>query len=157
MDLDFAFRHDHPAPLIDDSTVDQKVTFDKWEKSNCISLMIMRMSIPESLRGSITEKEDAKTFLKELADQFVSNENVETTILLMKLVSMQYIGKGNIREYIMEMSNLEIRGGFSSPESSSACSLKSSPVASSSSSSYAFRQDQIWRRIWELSPEYETL
>ncbi|XP_042404624.1 uncharacterized protein LOC121994763 [Zingiber officinale] len=112
MDLEYAFRHDRLAPLTDDSTVDQKMNFDKWGllgQSNSMSLMIMRMSIPESLRSSITEQEDAKTFLKELADRFASNEKVETTTLLMKLVSTRYTGKGNIREYIMEMSNLITR------------------------------------------------
>ncbi|XP_042386466.1 uncharacterized protein LOC121978155 [Zingiber officinale] len=109
MDLDYAFRHDHPAPLTDDSTAYQKVNFDKWERSNRISLMIMTMSIPESLRGSITKKKDAKTFFKELVNQFTSNEKVETTTLLTKLVPMRYTGKDNIRGYIMEMSNLVTR------------------------------------------------
>ena len=34
------------------------------------------------------------------------NEKAETSNLLAKLISMKYKGKGNIREYIMEMSNL---------------------------------------------------
>ncbi|XP_042458913.1 uncharacterized protein LOC122042704 [Zingiber officinale] len=109
MDLDYAFRHDRLAPLTDDLTSDQNINFDKWERSNCMRLMIMRMSIPESLRGSITEKEDAKFFLKELVDRFTLNKRVETTTLLMKLVFMRYTGKDNIREYIMEMSTLVTR------------------------------------------------
>ncbi|XP_042413962.1 uncharacterized protein LOC122002737 [Zingiber officinale] len=109
LDLDYAFRHDRPAPLTDDSTADQNVNFDKLERSNHMSLMIMRISIPESLRGSITKNDDAKIFLKELADRFASNEKVETTTLLTKLVSMRYTRKGNIREYIMGISNLITR------------------------------------------------
>ena len=38
-----------------------------------------------------------------------ANEKVETNTILSKLVSMQYKGKENIREYIMEMSNLVTR------------------------------------------------
>lgn len=34
------------------------------------------------------------------------NEKVETSNVLAKLISMQYKGKENIREYIMKMSNL---------------------------------------------------
>jgi len=37
---------------------------------------------------------------------FAKNEKAETSTLLTKLISMKYTGKGNIREYIMEMSHL---------------------------------------------------
>ncbi|KAM3306794.1 hypothetical protein P3S67_013665 [Capsicum chacoense] len=77
-----------------------------WVQSNRMSLMMMQHSIPESLRGGITENTDAKGFLKEIADRFATNEKVETSTILNKIVSMRYKGKGNIREYIMEMCNL---------------------------------------------------
>lgn len=74
-----------------------------------MSLRIVKLSIPTSIRGSITKEEDVKSFLKELADRFTSNVKVETTMLLTRLASMQYKGKDNIREYIMEKSNLVTR------------------------------------------------
>ncbi|KAH7839489.1 hypothetical protein Vadar_004924 [Vaccinium darrowii] len=52
------------------------------------------------------EEENAKKFLSQIADRFVASEKVEACTLLSKLVTMRYNGKGNIREYIMEMSNL---------------------------------------------------
>ena len=54
-------------------------------------------------------EESAKTFLSQIANQFVGSEKVETSTILSKFVSMRYKGKGNIREYIMEMSNLFTR------------------------------------------------
>ena len=42
-------------------------------------------------------------------DRFAGNEKVETSTILNKLVSMRYKWKENIREYIMEMSNLVTR------------------------------------------------
>lgn len=74
-----------------------------------MSLRIVKLSIPTSIRGSITKEEDVKSFLKELTDRFTSNVKVETTMLLTRLASMQYKGKDNIREYIMEKSNLVTR------------------------------------------------
>ncbi|KAK4488227.1 hypothetical protein RD792_003973 [Penstemon davidsonii] len=109
MDLDHALRVDCPAALTSESTADQKTAFEKWERSNRMSLMIMKLSIPESIRGAIPDEGDAKTFLKEIADRFTANEKVETSTVLSKLVSMRYKGKGNIREYIMEVSNLVTR------------------------------------------------
>ncbi|XP_015944175.1 uncharacterized protein LOC107469310 [Arachis duranensis] len=56
--------------------------------------------------GSNTEDKDAKQFLKGVEKFFTKNEKVEASSLLSKLVSIRYKGKGNIREYIMEMSHL---------------------------------------------------
>ncbi|XP_015956223.1 uncharacterized protein LOC107480582 [Arachis duranensis] len=71
-----------------------------------MSIMIIKRSIPEAFRGSITEDKDAKKFLKDVEKFFTKNEKAEASSLLSKLVSMRYKGTGNIREYIMEMSHL---------------------------------------------------
>ncbi|KAF7116787.1 hypothetical protein RHSIM_RhsimUnG0016000 [Rhododendron simsii] len=68
-----------------------------------MSLMIIKHSISETIRGAMPEEENAKKFLSQNADQFVAVEKVEACS---KLVTMQYNGEGNIREYIMEMSNI---------------------------------------------------
>jgi len=66
----------------------------------------MKRSISEAFRGSISESGDAKKFLEGIEEYFAKNEKLEASNLLGKVVSMKYQGKGNIREYIMEMSNL---------------------------------------------------
>ena len=66
----------------------------------------MKRSIPETFRGSMSEEKNAKKFLEEIKQRFAKNEKVETSTLLANLVSMKYKGKGNIREYIMEMSHI---------------------------------------------------
>ena len=106
MDLDLALRVERPASLTDVSTSDQKKDFEKWERSNRMCLMIMKRSIPETFRGDMSNETDAKGFLADLEKRFARNEKAETSTLLSSLVSMRYKGKGNIREYIMEMSNL---------------------------------------------------
>ncbi|RVW47053.1 Retrovirus-related Pol polyprotein from transposon TNT 1-94 [Vitis vinifera] len=109
MDLDFALREDRPSDLTSASTAEQRSTMEKWERSNRMSLMIMKHSIPEAIRGAIPEETQAKAFLDQIANQFAANEKVEISTILSKLVSMRYKGKENIREYIMEMSNLVTR------------------------------------------------
>ena len=44
--------------------------------------------------------------MDQIAKRFAANEKVETNTILSKLVSMRYKRKENIKEYIMEMSNL---------------------------------------------------
>ncbi|KAF7838838.1 Retrovirus-related Pol polyprotein from transposon TNT 1-94 [Senna tora] len=100
-----------PTALTDGSSnVDRIHMRNESDLTTCV--IIMQHSIPESLRGGISEDPDAKGFLKQISDRFATNEKVETSTSLSKLVSMRYKGKGNIREYIMEMSNLvtKLRG-----------------------------------------------
>ncbi|XP_074589583.1 uncharacterized protein LOC141845425 [Curcuma longa] len=108
MDLDYALKHDRPTPLSSTSTT-ERVDFDKRERSNHIGLSIMRLSIPKSIKGSISEDINVNTFLNDITNRFISNEKVETSMILSKFVSMWYKGKGSIKEYIMEMSNIVIR------------------------------------------------
>jgi hypothetical protein len=68
--------------------------------------MIMKRAIPETFRGDTSDEEDAKSFLDAIEKRFEKNEKAETSMLLAKLISMTYTGNRNIREYIMEMSNI---------------------------------------------------
>ena len=107
MDLDYALRTEQPQPLNADSTPDAKKEHEKWERSNRMSLMIIKRGVPEAFRGIESEGiTKAKDFLAEIEKRFAKNDKVETSTLLARLISMKYKGKGNIREYIMEMSHI---------------------------------------------------
>ncbi|XP_061370795.1 uncharacterized protein LOC133313436 [Gastrolobium bilobum] len=66
----------------------------------------MKRSVPKAFRGSIVETIDTKKFLKELEKYFTRNEKAKIGHTLSKLINMRSGGKRNIREYIIEMSNL---------------------------------------------------
>ena len=68
--------------------------------------MLRKCSILEAFRGSIIKSTNAKKFLLDTKQVFAKNEKAETSTLLRKLVGMKYINKENIREYIVEMSNI---------------------------------------------------
>ncbi|CAN0847253.1 hypothetical protein LINGRAHAP2_LOCUS4878 [Linum grandiflorum] len=103
MDLDLALREKRLVSTPDNLN---EVKIEKWDRSNRMSMMIMKRSILEAFRGSIVENESAKWFLEEVEQYFAKNEKSKVSNLLAKLISMKYKGKGNIREYIMEMSNI---------------------------------------------------
>ncbi|KAL2531871.1 hypothetical protein Adt_05222 [Abeliophyllum distichum] len=106
MDLDLAIRIEKPASLTDASSPDDRRNFEKWERSNRISLMIIKRGIPEAFRGAVSEEvTNAKEFLAEIEKRFAKNDKAETSTLLQSLISMKYKSKGNIREYIMQMSH----------------------------------------------------
>ncbi|XP_024027760.1 uncharacterized protein LOC21410770 [Morus notabilis] len=107
MDLDLAIMVDSHSPLTDKSTSNKKRGMERWEKSNRMCMMIMKKAIPEAFRGTVSNKiTTAKEFLVDIEKRFVKNEKAEICTLLTSLISMRYRGKGNIREYILEMSHL---------------------------------------------------
>ncbi|KAL2518256.1 hypothetical protein Adt_14503 [Abeliophyllum distichum] len=106
MDLDLAIRIEKPASLTDASSPDDRRNFEKWEHSNRMSLMIIKRGIPEAFRGAVSEEvTNAKEFLAEIEKRFAKNDKAETSTLLQSLISMKYNSKGNIREYIIQMSH----------------------------------------------------
>ena len=47
-----------------------------------MSLMIMNHTIPETIRGSIPEEENAQKYLAQVAYHFAKNEKAETSTIL---------------------------------------------------------------------------
>ncbi|XP_014515594.1 uncharacterized protein LOC106773413 [Vigna radiata var. radiata] len=107
MDLDLALRIEKPPSLKDSSTSDERKEYEKWDRSNRMCLMVIKHDIPEVYRGTVSEEiTSAKDFLAEIEKRFVKSEKAEASALLQSLTSMRYQGNGNVREYIMEMSNI---------------------------------------------------
>ncbi|PON54754.1 hypothetical protein PanWU01x14_192600 [Parasponia andersonii] len=74
-----------------------------------MSLMVMKHSILETVRGAMLEVENIKEFFDTIAERFQKNEKAETSTMFSTLIVMRYKGKENIKEYIMEMSNLTLK------------------------------------------------
>ncbi|XP_025984538.1 uncharacterized protein [Glycine max] len=107
MDLDLALRIKKPPSPTDSSTSEQRKLHEKWDHSNRVSPMIIKRDIPEVFRGIISDDiTSAKEFLVEIEQRFAKSDKAETSTLLQNLISMKYQGKGNVREYIMGMSNI---------------------------------------------------
>ena len=72
-----------------------------------MSLIIIKRYILKVFQGAVSDEIIlAKDFLVEIEKHFAKNDKVETNTLLTSLISMKYKGKGNIREYIMQMSHI---------------------------------------------------
>ena len=107
MDLDLALRVEQPPSLTNNSTAEDKRFYEKWDRSNRLSLMIIKRGIPESFRGVVSDEvTNAKDFLTEIEKRFIKSDKAEISLLLSSFTSKRYSGKGNIREYIMEMSHI---------------------------------------------------
>ncbi|XP_047314036.1 uncharacterized protein LOC124917745 [Impatiens glandulifera] len=107
MDMDLAIQTEQPTTPTFISSYKEKAKFEKWKRSNRMILMIIKRAIPEMFRGAMSEDTtNAKDYLVEIKKRFVKSDKDETRTILKSLISMKYNGNGNIREYIIEMSNL---------------------------------------------------
>ncbi|KAG6494607.1 hypothetical protein ZIOFF_042367 [Zingiber officinale] len=106
MDLDYALRVDKPTPLSNTSTQDEKFAYEKWERSNRLSLMIMKGSISSDIRGGLPDSENAKDFLDSVEEQFQSSSKALVTTLIIKMVTSKYNGFGGVRGHILRMTNM---------------------------------------------------
>ena len=55
MDIDYAIRKDEPHKIIDTSTPEQILLYERWEKSNHLSVMYIKIKISAGIRGSIEQ------------------------------------------------------------------------------------------------------
>ncbi|KAI5422385.1 hypothetical protein KIW84_045728 [Lathyrus oleraceus] len=93
MNLDLSLREERPTVAVENPN---ETKIEKWDRSNRMSLMMIKRYIPEMIRGSIAESESVKKFLETVEQFFAKNDKAETSSTLSKLISMVYKGKGNI-------------------------------------------------------------
>ena len=107
MDLNLALRIASLSPLMDESTLDEKKDKERWEKSNCMCMMIMKRAILEAFKCIMFDQiTTTKEFLANIEKRFVKNEKADIGTLLTSLFLMKYKGKDNVRVLILEMSHL---------------------------------------------------
>nr|GEX65642.1 UBN2_2 domain-containing protein [Tanacetum cinerariifolium] len=109
MDLDHTLRIDPPAALTAESTADQKRAYEQWERSNRMSLMIIKNSISIAIRGAIPDSENAKEYLSSIEEQFKGTSKAHASTLILKMLTTKYDRVSGVREHIMMMSDMEER------------------------------------------------
>ncbi|TQD70362.1 hypothetical protein C1H46_044104 [Malus baccata] len=103
MDYDLALREDEPPAVTANSTTEQRLKSEKWEKSNRMALMVMKRSISEAVRGGIPSCDKAKAFLEAVGAKFKMSEKGEMANLMTTLTSQKFDGKTSVREHILKM------------------------------------------------------
>ncbi|CAM8908584.1 unnamed protein product [Rhodiola kirilowii] len=107
MYLDLALREPKRSHLANSRSAFDRNHLRMWEHSNRLSLMIIHRGIPEAFRGIVPDEiSSAKNYLAEFEKRFVENEKAKTSQFLANLISMNYSGKGNVRDHILEIAQL---------------------------------------------------
>ncbi|KAK9678248.1 hypothetical protein RND81_11G198800 [Saponaria officinalis] len=74
MDIDYAIRKDEPASITETSTPDAINLYEKWERSNRLSIMFIKTKICASIKGSLEQHTKVKDFLKAIDEQFATSD-----------------------------------------------------------------------------------
>ncbi|XP_020112111.1 uncharacterized protein LOC109726735 [Ananas comosus] len=78
---------------------------EKWERSNCLSLMLIKSRVSKSIRGSIPECNKAKDYLKTIKEQFVSSDKALASMVMKRLSGIKYSRAKGMHEHIIEIRN----------------------------------------------------
>ncbi|KAM1263710.1 hypothetical protein ACFX2G_029301 [Malus domestica] len=106
MDWDLALRTEEPPMPTDGSTSIQRSKYEKWQKSNRISLMIIKRSMTDVVRGGFLDATNAKEFLASIEEKYKESPKSETGNLMNSLTTMRYDGIESVREYILKMMDV---------------------------------------------------
>ena len=74
MDIDCAIRKDEPDPITETSTTEVVCLYDKWEKSNRLSMILIKTKIYVSIRVCVEQIDKVKPLLKAIDEQFVTSK-----------------------------------------------------------------------------------
>ncbi|XP_070681652.1 uncharacterized protein [Malus domestica] len=109
MDLDLALREYQAAVITTESTTDQRIKSEKWERANRISIMIMKKAMAQSVKGGIPKHTNAKAFLAAIGEKYIESGKAETGTFLTQLTSIKFDGVGSVREHILKMADLALK------------------------------------------------
>ena len=87
MDIDYAIRKYEPK-ITKTSNKEEKVLYEQWERSNCLSVMFIKMSISASIRGLVKKHINVRALLKAINEQFATLDKALASTLVMKFSSL---------------------------------------------------------------------
>ena len=106
MDIDYAIRKDEPDPITETNTAEVVCLYDKWERSNRLSVIFIKTKISAGIRGSIEQIDKVKPLIKSIDEQFVTSDNSLASTLIMQFSSTKLTGITGVRDHIMCMKDI---------------------------------------------------
>ncbi|XP_057468142.1 uncharacterized protein LOC130757397 [Actinidia eriantha] len=106
MDLDLALRVDEPPILTETSEQTEVAAYERWERTNSLSLMFIKSHFSKGISGSIPDCDKAKDFMKAIKEEFVGSDKALASTLMKKLSGMKHNNSKSVREHIMEMRDI---------------------------------------------------
>ena len=106
MDIDYAIRKSEPPEVTEESTPTEVALYERWEKSNRLSVMFIKTKITAGIRGSVEQYDKVQDLLKAIGEQFVTSNKALASTLIMKFSSIRITSVRGVREHIMQMRDI---------------------------------------------------
>src|ERR1044072_9256079 len=106
MDIDYAIRKNEPPAITETSVPDAVDLYEKWERSNRLSVMFIKTKISAGIRGSVDQHTKVKDLLKAIDEQFATSEKALASTLIIQFSSMKLTGIKGVRDHIMRMRDI---------------------------------------------------
>ena len=105
--MDYTIRKDEPAAITATSTAAQIALYEKWERSNRLSIMFIMSKIPLGMRGSVEQPEKVKDLIKLIDEQFEDTSDKPLyNNLIHQFSSTKLTGVKGVREHISKMRDI---------------------------------------------------
>ena len=88
MNIDYAIRKDEPPTIADESSPADVALYERWERSNRLSVMFIKTKISAGISGSVDQHEKVQDLLKAIDDQFITSNKTLANTLIMKFSSL---------------------------------------------------------------------
>ncbi|XP_059592657.1 secreted RxLR effector protein 161-like [Vitis vinifera] len=89
MEIDYAIRKYEPHKIIDTSILDEILLYERWEKSNRLSVMYIKTKNSVGIHGSIEQHENVRELLKAIDKQFIASDKALARTLIKKFTSLK--------------------------------------------------------------------
>ena len=108
MDLELAIVFEKPTTITETSTEVDKSFYEAWERSNRLSLNLMRMTMAENVKLAMPKINNAKEFMlkiKEYSQSDIADKSIVGT-LMSELTTKKFDWSQPIHDHVIIMANL---------------------------------------------------
>ena len=106
MDINCTIRKDEPDPITEASTAEAVCLYDKWERSNLLSVIFIKTKISVGIHGSVEQIDKVKPLLKAIDEQFVSSDKALASTLIIQFSSTKLTRIKGVHDHIMRMRDI---------------------------------------------------
>ncbi|KAL8143958.1 hypothetical protein V2J09_016990, partial [Rumex salicifolius] len=109
MALDLAILTDEgPSAITEESSEVEKARYESWERSNRLSLSLMRMTMAESVKPSMPKTDNAREFMRKIKECSQSDLADKSIVgsLMSELTTKKFDWSQPIHDHVTHMSNL---------------------------------------------------
>ncbi|XP_042954511.1 uncharacterized protein LOC122290895 [Carya illinoinensis] len=106
MDLDYALRVEQPPVATDMDAQEVIKNCQWWERSNRLSLMLIKSRMSKSIRGSIGDCTTIKELMQAIEEQFVHSDKVLASTLIRQFTTKVFDSSKGMHAYITEMRDM---------------------------------------------------